>query len=86
MLETLAGLFRSRKFLLALAGVIMTLLGHYAGLPGEVLASIDALLLAVIAGIAVEDHGEKSRTSNIYHYSTDTEVFTDEYEDEDETE
>ena len=56
----LARLLRSRKFLLALAGVLMTLLGHYAGLPTPVLASIDALLVAVIAGIAIEDHGEKT--------------------------
>lgn len=55
MQNPIIGLLRSRKFLLAVAGLIMTLLGHYAGLPIEVLASIDALLIAVIAGIAGED-------------------------------
>jgi len=57
-------LLRSRKFLLALSGLIMTLLGHYAGLPTDILAAIDALLASVVLGIAIEDHGEKSNPAH----------------------
>lgn len=52
-------LLKSRKFLLAILGVINTLVSHYCNIPAEVWASIDALLLAVIAGIAAEDSAEK---------------------------
>ena len=53
-------LLKSRKFLLAILGVANTLTSHYCNIPTEVWASIDALLLAVIAGIAAEDSAEKS--------------------------
>jgi uncharacterized Tic20 family protein len=60
-METINSLFRSRKFLVALLGVITTLVSHYLNIPAEVWASIDALLLTVIAGIAYED-GQEKRT------------------------
>ena len=56
-------LLRSRKFLLAVLGVISTLVAHYLDIPKDVWLSIDGLLLAVIAGIAVEDAAEKSATT-----------------------
>lgn len=59
-MDVVKSLLRSRKFLLALVGVVMTLLGTYANLPPAVLASIDALLVAVILGIAHEDAAVKS--------------------------
>lgn len=58
--EVLLSLFYSRKVLLALAGVISTVAAHYFNIPVEVWAAIDALLLAVIGGIAYEDGAEKS--------------------------
>lgn len=60
-METINSLFRSRKFLVALLSVITTLVSHYLNIPAEVWASIDALLLTVIAGIAYED-GQEKRT------------------------
>ncbi len=52
-------LLRSRKVLLAVLGVVQTLVLHYLDLPTEVWASINALLLAVIGGIAIEDAATK---------------------------
>lgn len=52
-------LLRSRKFLLAVFGVIQTIIAHYFDLPVEVWGAIDTLVLAVIAGIAYEDGAEK---------------------------
>lgn len=59
MKETIQSLLHSRKFLIALLGVITTLVSHYLHIDPEVWASIDALLLTVIAGIAYEDGKEK---------------------------
>ena len=56
-------IFKSRKFWLAVLGVIQTLTFHYFDFPQEVWASIDALLVALIMGIALEDAGEKSAGS-----------------------
>ncbi len=52
-------LFRSRKVMVALLGVIQTLVLHYLNVPAEVWAAIDGLLLSVIAGITVEDAAAK---------------------------
>jgi len=52
----LKSLLHSRKFWLAVFGVIQSLVLHYVpGFPPEVWQSIDALVIAVIAGIALED-------------------------------
>lgn len=59
MQSAIGGLFKSRKFLIAFSGLIMTVLGYYSGLPSEILISIDALFGAVILGIAAEDSAEK---------------------------
>jgi hypothetical protein len=53
-------LFRSRKVLLACLGVVNTLVAHYLKVDPEVWASIDALLVVLIASIALEDAGEKA--------------------------
>jgi hypothetical protein len=53
-------LFRSRKVLLASLGVVNTLVAHYLKVDPEVWASIDALLVVLIASIALEDAGEKA--------------------------
>ncbi len=62
MRNTLYALLHSRKVLLALVGVIQTLILHYTHVDPEVWTAIDALLLAVIAGIAYED-GQLKRAS-----------------------
>lgn len=58
-MEAIKGLLRSRKVLLAALGILNTLASHYLDIPQDVWLSIDALLLAVIAGIAVEDAAQK---------------------------
>lgn len=59
MKETITSLLHSRKFLVALLGVITTLVSHYLHIDPEVWGSIDALLVTVILGIAAEDSAEK---------------------------
>jgi len=51
-------LLRSRKFLLACGGILLTVLGYYANLPENLLIAIDSLIGVVIAGIAYEDGSE----------------------------
>jgi hypothetical protein len=48
-------LIHSRKVLLALLGVIQTLVLHYLSVPPEIWASIDVLLVVLIEAIARED-------------------------------
>ncbi len=55
-------LLHSRKFLLAVAALVITLLGHYGGVPSDVLTMIDGVLVALIASIAWEDGATKSTT------------------------
>lgn len=59
LVRALQALLHSRKFLLLVFGVVQTLVAYYADIPAEVWASIDALVVAVIAGIAHEDAAEK---------------------------
>ena len=54
-MNTLRSLLRSRKVVLALLGVIQTLACSYLGLPADVWLTINALLVAVIGSIALED-------------------------------
>lgn len=61
----LAKLLYSRKFLLAGAGVISTLVLHYFQIDPEVWLAIDGLIAIVIAGIAHEDAAEKSAPQTI---------------------
>jgi hypothetical protein len=60
MLQALKALLRSRKFLLAVLGLVQTVLFQFVpDFPQEVWIAIDALLAAVIVGIAVEDGAAK---------------------------
>lgn len=58
-MEPLKALFRSRKFLIALFGVVQTMVNHYFDVPAEVWASIDGLLVVLIGAIAHEDAAQK---------------------------
>ncbi len=54
-------LLKSRKFWLAIFGVIQTLVFYsLPDFPQEVWQSIDALIVVLIASIAIEDAGAKS--------------------------
>ena len=53
-------ILKSRKFWLAVFGVIQAVVLYYLNVPQEVWQTIAALVGVVIAGIAYEDAGEKS--------------------------
>lgn len=52
-------LLYSRKFWIAVFGVVQALVLHYFDVPEEVWQSIAALAGALIASIAIEDAGQK---------------------------
>ena len=58
--RTLNGLLTSRKFWLAVFGVVTAIVAQYANVPDEIWISIEALVITVIGSIAIEDHGAKS--------------------------
>ena len=51
------GLLKSRKFWLAVFGVIQAVVLHYFQVPDEVWQAATALIVTLIAGIAIEDAG-----------------------------
>jgi hypothetical protein len=53
-------LLKSRKFWLAVVGIIQIFALDYLGVPEDIWQAIAALIGVVIAGIAIEDAGEKS--------------------------
>ena len=55
----LNGLLHSRKFWLAVFGVVQALVLHYLSVPEEIWQSIVALVGVLIAAIAFEDAAEK---------------------------
>lgn len=55
----MSSLLKSRKFWLAVFGIVQALVLHYLNVPEEVWQSITALVMTVIAGIAIEDAGAK---------------------------
>lgn len=55
----MGGLLRSRKFWLAVFGVVQAVVLHYLAIPEEVWQAIAALVAVLIASIAVEDAGTK---------------------------
>ena len=61
----IVSLFRSRKFLLALFGVVQVLILHYLDVPRDVWISIEALVAVLIGAIAYEDGMEKSAPATI---------------------
>lgn len=64
-MEPVKALFRSRKFLLALFGVIQALAFNYFNVPDDVWQSITVLVMVLIASIAYEDGQAKSGASNV---------------------
>jgi hypothetical protein len=56
----MASLLKSRKFWLAVVGVIQTVVLHYVAVPQDIWLAIDVLIGVLITGIAIEDAGEKS--------------------------
>jgi hypothetical protein len=61
MMNPIYGLLRSRKFLLAVFGLVQALILHYLSVPDEIWQAVVLLVMVVIAGIAVEDAAEKHR-------------------------
>lgn len=59
MKELLQSLFRSRKFWLAVFGIVQAIVLHYFAVPEEIWQSIAGLVMVLIASIAVEDAGAK---------------------------
>jgi hypothetical protein len=55
----MASLLRSRKFWLAVFGVVQAVVFHYFAVPDDIWQTIAALIGVLIAGIAVEDAGAK---------------------------
>ena len=56
----MVSLLKSRKFWLAVVGVVQVLVLDYLGVPEDIWQAIAALIGVVIAGIAIEDAGAKS--------------------------
>lgn len=52
--------FKSRKFWLAVLGVVQTIAAHYLNIPEPIWISVNALLVTLITGIAIEDAGAKA--------------------------
>jgi len=55
----LNGLLVSRKFWLAVFGIIQAVVLHYLNVPEEIWQAISALVAVLIASIAIEDAAEK---------------------------
>ena len=53
----MSSLLHSRKFWLAVWGLIQTAILHYFDVPYDIITAADGLVIAVIAGIAIEDAG-----------------------------
>jgi hypothetical protein len=52
-------LLKSRKFWLAVFGVVQALVLHFLNVPEEIWQAIASLVMVLIAAIAIEDAGEK---------------------------
>ena len=55
----MASLLKSRKFWLAVFGVVQAVVLHYLSVPDDIWQTVAALIGVLIAGIAVEDAGAK---------------------------
>ena len=53
----MAMLLKSRKFWLAVFGIVQTLALNYLHVPADIWQAIDVLVAVLIAGIAIEDAG-----------------------------
>jgi hypothetical protein len=56
----MASLLKSRKFWLAVFGCVQVIVLHFFNVPDEIWQAIAGLVGVLIAGIAIEDAGEKS--------------------------
>ena len=56
----MGNLLHSRKFWIAVFGVVQAVVLHYLNVPDDVWQSIAALAGVLIAGIAIEDAGAKA--------------------------
>lgn len=54
------GLLKSRKFWLAVIGIVQVVVLDYLKVPADIWQAIAALIGVVIAGIAIEDAGAKA--------------------------
>jgi hypothetical protein len=61
----MALLLKSRKFWLAVFGVVQAIVLHYLQIPDEIWQTIAALVSVVIAGIAIEDAGRNISGTSI---------------------
>lgn len=61
-MDGLKSLLKSRKFWLAVVAVVQTVVLHFVNVPQDIWVAIDALIAVVIAGIALEDAGEKFKS------------------------
>ena len=59
-MDGLKSLLKSRKFWLAVFGVVQSLLFHFVEIPEEIWLSIDGLVMVLITSIAVEDAAAKA--------------------------
>ena len=64
-MEGLLSLLKSRKFWLAIFGVVQVLVFHFLNVPDEIWQAIAALVAVLISAIAVEDAAEK-RAGELY--------------------
>jgi hypothetical protein len=53
----MSSLLKSRKFWLAVFGVVQAVVLHFLNVPEEIWQSITGLIMVLIAGIAIEDAG-----------------------------
>ena len=53
-------IYKSRKFWLAIVGIVQVLALDYLGVPADIWQAIAGLIGVLIAGIALEDAGAKS--------------------------
>ena len=60
----MSSLLKSRKFWLAVFGVVQALVFHFFNVPDEIWQSIAALVAVLIGSIAIEDAGEKAARIN----------------------
>jgi len=59
-MSILQSLLHSRKFWLAVFGIVQALVLNYFQVPEDIWQSVVGLVMVLIAGIAIEDAGEKS--------------------------
>lgn len=66
-MSILESFMRSRKFWLAVFGIVQALVLQYLNVPADIWQAITALIMVLIAGIAIEDAGEKSGSAIHIH-------------------